>query len=215
MMTDISQLRQQLHNSKNITLNKSYTPTHSIDLNINAVTTDLGRLYTVDGQDYLPSITTVLGHKKFFESNDFLDTTKRLAAAVGTTVHDSIETLLLTGSVTVEDPGAANNIKSFFPLLTSIEEVVLIESPLYSSTLGVAGRCDLVAKISGKTFLIDFKNITEYNEDYHRSYFLQLQAYQTIIEELTDIYIDGWILAVCESGKFNPIITIEYIFLKI
>jgi hypothetical protein len=203
----IAKLKQQLQQQHKIILKQAFTPVYSVDIgNIRSITLETGRMYTIDNETFLPSITTVLSHDKIFLTNDFMEEAKKAAQILGTNVHDSIETLLLNGSVEVTSPFTSKKIKQVLPLLNSIDKVLLLEAPLFSNTLGVAGRCDLVAEINDRVFLIDFKNVDEFKLEYHYTYFLQLQAYSEMIEELTPIKIDAWILACSTASGFEPIV---------
>ena len=49
-----------------------------------------------------------------------------------------------------------------------------VELPLYSSTIGVAGRCDLIAEWDGVLSVIDFKSSTSPKKrEWVTPYFLQ------------------------------------------
>ena len=47
------------------------------------------------------------------------------------------------------------------PLLHRIDNIKLLEAPLWSSLLGLAGRTDCIADFDGKLSIIDFKASTK------------------------------------------------------
>jgi len=92
--------------------------------------------------------------------------------------------------------------------LDKIEEVWGQEVALYSSTIEVAGRCDLIGKYKGRSVIVDFKTASRVKgkkdiEDYN----LQLAFYAIAHNEMfgTDIQ-HGVILMVSDLGfpqEFN------------
>lgn len=159
---------------------------------LKAITTDTGRLYNVGGR-YLPSITTVLGK----ELPNVPEINKHLGAALGTRVHNLCEDYLLKGVAKTDDPISWSRFKPLIPFLNRVTQVIYIEQALYSIELGVAGRCDLVACLDNKSepYIIDFKSLNSFKLEYIKDYFLQLQAYEIMLEELTEKKYNNWILA--------------------
>lgn len=167
---------------------------------------ELGRSYsTPDG--IFPSVTTVVGFEKqqFFaewrkknaqESNRV---TKR-----GTEFHSLIEKYIKNEEIDFDSimPNMVDIFCTIQPSLHRIDNIRLIEAPLWSSLLGLAGRTDCIADFDGKLSIIDFKASTKQkrNKDID-NYFMQATAYSMMLQERTDIKVDQFaILIACEDG---------------
>jgi genome maintenance exonuclease 1 len=88
------------------------------------------------------------------------------------------------------------------PELDKIDNIISIESPLWSKTLQLAGRTDCIAEYDGKLSVIDFKASTkEKREKDIDNYFAQATAYALMFQERTGIIVDNFaILIACEDG---------------
>jgi hypothetical protein len=168
-----------------------------------------GMRYYVHPQtgERLPSITTILGHFKKARlaewrarvGDDNADKILRQAGVRGTKVHSIVEDYL-------------NNVPDFFvkygpdiqqmfldlrATLNRIDNIQCMERPLYSHTLGTAGRTDCIAEFDGRLSVIDFKtSLREKREDWIQDYFLQGTAYSVMFEELTGIKIDQVVIII-------------------
>lgn len=169
---------------------------------------------------YFPSITTVLGHTEPEEKKESLKRwqdalgplksaqVSKAAADRGTNVHTLCERFLKKQDVTAPIDGKPvpyADLQSFNALklkLNKIEEVWGQEVALYSSSLELAGRCDLIAVYKGRPVIIDFKTSSKVKskKDTH-SYELQLAFYATAHNEMFGTNItEGVILMVAETG---------------
>lgn len=173
---------------------------------------------TPDGP--MPSITTVLSHTEPREKVISLerwrnslghaeaDAVTKAAADRGTVVHLLAERYLkgwridmpIEGKpVSPEDLGTFNALKL---KLNKISEVWGQEVALFSTSLGVAGRCDLICVYDGTPAIVDFKtsrriksrsDITNYEE--------QILFYATAHNEMFQTDISrGVILMVADTG---------------
>ena len=88
------------------------------------------------------------------------------------------------------------------PELDKIDNIKAIETPLWSKTLGLAGRTDCIAEYDWKLSIIDFKASTkEKRESDIDNYFAQATAYALMFQERTGIIVDNFaILIACEDG---------------
>jgi genome maintenance exonuclease 1 len=145
-----------------------------------------GRLYqTPDGNLY-PSVTTVLGSLK----NPELD--KRVgdaAAKRGTLIHEAAENYILCKNKEVFKWFHTTEKKMFAALkieLDKFEVVYALEQGLWSDKLHVAGTVDCIAKIDGRTFIVDFKTSRRFKtaEEIY-SYYMQCAAYAVAWYERT------------------------------
>jgi genome maintenance exonuclease 1 len=86
--------------------------------------------------------------------------------------------------------------------LDKIDNIVALETPLWSKILGLAGRTDCIAEYDGKLSIIDFKaSSKEKRARDIDNYFAQATAYALMYQERTGIIIDNFaILIACEDG---------------
>ena len=162
-----------------------------------AVTTEEGRVYKTPEGIGLPSITTVLS----ILSRDSIEAWKKKvgveeankishrAATRGTAVHEIIEKYL-DNKEDYRDGYTPDIIESFIALKPVLDgkigRIFAQEAPLYSNHLGVAGRVDCVAEFDGKLSIIDFKTSRKpKRKNYIQNYFMQEAAYSIMWEERT------------------------------
>lgn len=179
-----------------------------------------GRRWYDTPAGFMPSITTVLGYtepeekkaslKKWQESLGPVKAAQVSKAATdrGTNVHLLCERFLKGEKVDAPingQPVPGPDMQSFNALklkLNKIDEVWGQEVALYSTSLELAGRCDLIAVYKGQPVIIDFKTSSRIKT--HKDidgYKLQLAFYAQAHNEMfgTDIK-EGIILMVAESG---------------
>ena len=164
------------------------------------------RLYETP-EGVFPSVTTVVGFQKqkFFAEwrNKNPEESKRVTSR-GTKFHSIIEQYLKNEEIDFDN--LHSNFKSLFsllrPELDKIDNIVALETPLWSKTLGLAGRTDCIAEYDGKLSIIDFKASTK--EKRARdidNYFAQACAYALMFQERTGIIVDNFaILIATEDG---------------
>ena len=188
---------------------------------LDAVTSETGRLYeTPDGVKY-PSITTVLsilsedGIRKWKERVGEEEAAKisYRASTRGTAVHEIIEKYI-DNIENFKDGFTPNVIASFLdvkPVLdTRIGRVFAQESPLYSKHLGVAGRVDCVAEFDGVLPIIDFKTSRKLKKkEYITNYFMQESAYAIMWEERTGMPISQLVTIIAVDDEM-PQVFIEH-----
>ena len=89
------------------------------------------------------------------------------------------------------------------PSLHRIDNIRLIEAPLWSSLLELAGRTDCIADFDGKLSIIDFKaSSKEKRKKDIDNYFMQATAYSMMLQERTGIKVDQFVILVaCETGE--------------
>lgn len=178
------------------------------------------RWYKVPTGDYYPSITTVLGHTEPPEVKKALqnwrtslgaskaDELSKRATDHGTAVHLLVERYLKREEVFApinKAPVTQNDKNAFLALklkLDKIDEIWGQEVALYSKSLLICGRTDLVGKYKGIPSIVDFK--TSGRVKSHAdigAYKLQLLAYGISHNEMFGTTIDrGVILMVAETG---------------
>lgn len=169
---------------------------------------------------FMPSITTVLGSTEPEERKESLKRWQESLGAVkaaqvskaatdrGTNVHLLCERFLKGEPVDAPINGKVvpyADMQSFNALklkLNKIDEIWGQEVTLYSETLELAGRCDLIAVYKGKPVIIDFKTSSKIKSDKDiHTYKLQLAFYAQAHNELLGTTIsEGVILMVAETG---------------
>ena len=186
-----------------------------------AVTTEEGRVYKTPEGIGLPSITTVLS----ILSRDSIEAWKKKvgveeankishrAATRGTAVHEIIEKYL-DNKEDYRDGYTPDIIESFIalkPILDGkIGRIYAQEAPLYSNHLGVAGRVDCVAEFDGKLSIIDFKTSRKTKrKNYIQNYFMQEAAYAIMWEERTRMPIVQ-LVTIIAVDQSEPQVFIEH-----
>lgn len=187
-----------------------------IDNQLKEVTIDGKRFYETPGGIF-PSVTTVVGWEKQSFFADWRkknpEESKRVTSR-GTKFHSLIESYINNEEIDFEN--MIPNFKVLFnqlkPELDKIQNIVALETPLWSKTLGLAGRTDCIAEYDGKLSIIDFKaSSKEKRKQDIENYFTQATAYALMFQERTGIIIDNFaILISCEDGikqvfQDNPI----------
>jgi genome maintenance exonuclease 1 len=177
-----------------------------ISCELKEVTKNGKRFYSTPGGEF-PSVTTVVGFKKqqFFAEwrNKNPEESKRVTSR-GTKFHGLIENYLNNEPLDLDSMNS--NQKALFlllkPELDKIDNIVALETPLWSKTIGLAGRTDCIAEYDGKLSIIDFKASTkEKRKSDIENYFMQATAYALMYQEQTGTIIDNFsILIACEDG---------------
>ena len=148
-----------------------------------------------DGSTKLKSVTTILSEK--LDKTALLEWRKRVgeeeanrisnqAARRGTSIHKIAERYVLNEQNIYKDQMPIN-IETFKPIKETLDKyvdnILGIELPLYSKSLGCAGRTDLVAEYDGILSIIDFKTSRKpKKEEWIESYFLQSTVYSMMFE---------------------------------
>lgn len=179
-----------------------------------------GKRYYLTPEGKFPSITTVLGHfenPKFDSWRSFIGEDKankitKRAASKGTQYHNLVEKYLRNepydlGSVS---PWVSQMFKRVLPDLQRISNIRGIELPLYSSKLGVAGRCDLVADWDGIPSIIDHKgsrSIKDESKILH--YFQQATGYSIMYNHRYNEVIPQIVILMVPDGHSKPLVFVK------
>lgn len=169
-----------------------------------------------DGRKY-PSITTVLSHKEKPGLEEWRQSlgpkkadkeTKRCAER-GDAVHLMAEHYLNNVENPIEGHQKQharlfNQIKLH---LNKINNIRAQELPLYSDTLKLAGRVDVVGEYENVLSIIDFKTSNN-NKDTAlvEDYFLQCTAYALMYEELYDEFIEDIVIVMAVEKGMIPLV---------
>ena len=182
---------------------------------------------------FYPSITTILGNteppEKVASLQNWKDSLGHVKAAEvskkatdhGTNVHllaerylkkEQVDATINGQPVPTPDMAAFNALKL---KLNKIDEIWGQEVALYSETIEVAGRCDLVGMYKGIPCIVDFKTSSRVKQRKDiEAYELQLAFYGIAHNEMfgTDINT-GIILMVAETGfpmEFSVVLADQY-----
>jgi len=168
-----------------------------------------------------PSVTTVVGWEKsqfFKEWRKKNPKESRRVLNRGNMLHETIEDYLNNKDIDLMSlpPVVSSLFTQMKTELDRIDKVHALEVPLWSKTLGLAGRVDCVAEYNGELSIIDFKGSTreKYEEDI-QNYFLQGTAYALMWQERTGKKIDKFNIIISnEEGKPCQVFsgnTIDYV----
>lgn len=187
-------------------MNKFTHKTILLENELKEVSIEGSRHYETPGGIF-PSVTTVMGWEKqkfFADWRRKNPEESRRVTSRGTKFHGIIESYLNNEDIDIEN--MLPNYKYLFnllkPELDKIDNILAIETPLWSKTLGLAGRTDCIAEYDGKATIIDFKaSSKEKRKEDIENYFLQASAYALMFQERTGIIVDNFaILIACEDG---------------
>jgi len=177
-------------------------------------TLETGRFYKIDDQ-WMPSITTVVGNQSkhgilaWQKRVGFAEAEKvrRAAAWRGTQYHNLVEKYLKNELEEIEESKGLPTylFRSARETLNRISNIHAIEAPLYSRTLGVAGRVDCIAEFDNELAIIDFKTTKNLKKEEHlEKFFVQEAAYAYMYYELTGVEVDKLVtLSVAEDGSMQ------------
>jgi genome maintenance exonuclease 1 len=186
-----------------------------LQFDLNAETTDSGRLYTTPEGNKYKSITTVLSHygkKAIYEwrqavGEERANEVSRKASNRGTKVHKICEDYLNNEISEMKMQMLMPDMKELFfkikPIIDdNVSKVYAQEQALYSDKYRIAGRVDLIAEWNGKLSVIDFKTSTKQkDEEDIQNYFMQCTAYALMFAERTGIWIDDIVVLIAtEEG---------------
>jgi genome maintenance exonuclease 1 len=209
------------------------TFTHKTDLpqlqSLSTKEIDGKRHYLLPNGLYVPSVTTVLGHFKKKQIQEWRNRVgheeanriSNTASTRGTKFHTLMEKYLSNVPVnSILTENVMPTLKESFQLMKKevdkhINNVHYIEAPLYSLSMRMAGRTDIIAEYDGILSVIDFKTSNrEKKEEHIQDYFLQSAAYALMYEERLGVPIEQIVIMMASDGLPEPQIfvknTIDY-----
>ena len=175
------------------------------------VTIDGVRYYDVPDGDKLVSITSVIS---WINREIFLDWRKRVgtqeadkitkaSTSRGTDFHTLAEHYLKNEELPSVQPLSEFLFKQAKPQLSLIDDIVALETSLYSQKLGVAGTVDCIAQYDGELSVIDFKTSKKPKpREWIDHYFVQCAAYACMFYEMTGQIVKKFVIIMsCEDGE--------------
>lgn len=174
------------------------------------------RFYDLKEIGLFPSITTVLGQTPTEETKNWLGAWKarvgeseaarksKLATDRGTNVHTMLERFV-RGEDVRKDEFPDEHVRVFNSMkleLTKVNTVVGQEMVLYSESLKVAGRCDMVAEHQDELAIIDYKTSTHMKDKSDiGDYWLQTAAYLLCHNEMFGTNITKMVIMMGVENK--------------
>ena len=183
------------------------------EIKLEASYVDGKRYYTTPEGHKYRSVTTALsamGADKIAEwrnrvGNEEANRISTRSSNRGTKLHKLCEDYVLGKQLELE----VNQLVTFNPIKEYLEKymdvVYGVELGLYSNTLQLAGRCDLVGRLHGLPCIIDFKTASKpKREEWITNYFYQTTAYAQMVTERYQTLVK-WvcILIVTEDGELQ------------
>ena len=181
--------------------------------------TDGKRYYTSPKGKRLPSVTTVVGAMKKQSIMEWrnrvgeeeANRVSKLATGRGNRVHDLAERYLKNEKIDWmrEMPDAVEMFRTLIPHIHRINNIHYIEQALWSESIGLAGRVDLIAEWDGVLSVIDFKTSKriKQREDI-QDYFAQCTAYSGMYEEQVGVPIEQLVIVMAVEHE-EPLIFVE------
>ena len=184
---------------------------------LRTVTANGKRFYvTPDGNRY-PSVTTITSllskeaiqawRKRVGEAE--ANKITKAATSRGNKVHKLAEMYLSNQPITEEErtPLIENMFEQLMEILdVNVGSIKAIEAPLYSNSLKVGGRVDLVAEWDGTLSVIDFKTSAKpKKEHWIDGYFMQSAAYAVMFEERTQIPVSQIVIAIAVEHHYPQV----------
>lgn len=168
---------------------------------------DGSRFYVSPNGTLLPSVTTVVGWEKrhfFAEWRRKNPEESRRVSVRGTRFHSLVEDYI-NNKTDLKNRYNPHLLDLFLTLqkdLDRIDNIRAQEVPLWSETVGLAGRVDCIAEFDGKLSVIDFKTSKrQKTKEEIQNYFEQATAYALMWQERTGEPINKIVILItCDDG---------------
>jgi genome maintenance exonuclease 1 len=171
------------------------------------------REYQLPSGVWVPSMTTVLGHTKSDRDKKVLEDWKervgeekanhitKMAGANGEEFHQLCEDYL-NGLDITEWPSPLAK-ASFIQTRKHLDRIypLILEAPLFSERLKIAGRVDCIGLWDGQIAIIDFKTSRKMKKtEWIRDYFLQGTGYSLMFAEMTGLLVTKVVIIMTSLG---------------
>jgi ATP-dependent exoDNAse (exonuclease V) beta subunit len=183
-------------------------------------TVDRKRRLVFDGQAY-PSVSTILAATKPETDRLALQRWRQRvgyaqaqqistqASRRGTDLHTAINYFLLGRDLPTD---VTDNLywHSIKPVLESVCEVHLLESAVYHTKQGYAGRLDCLGTWQGKLCVFDWKTASKPKKlEWITDYCLQITAYTAAVNHLYDVQIEHALIAIALQDQAAQIFLLD------
>lgn len=178
---------------------------------LGTVTINGRRHYMVNGMPY-PSVTTVLGSVPKPALDEWrakvgeveAEKITRMASDRGSALHSLVELYLLNQPINNREhmPHILQMFHWVKPHLDKhVGRILGIECALYSDSLAMAGRADLIAEWDGEPAIIDFKTSTKQKRrEWMDGYFQQCATYSYMVYERIQLMVPKTVLIVATEA---------------
>lgn len=208
-MPDLSALK-----ARRDSLNKQFRPAFLPVYDCQNIDSPTGRIYVTPDGSRFPSVTTFLATldtdtewlERWAERLGGMDKAEaetQRCADRGTGVHLALEHLLKNDP----KPELAGDYQFMYRQLETVMKIHVddihgLEIPLWSKMMGLAGRCDCVAKYKGELAIIDFKTANKAKfAKWITNYFLQATCYSLMLEEVYGLRAEKLVIAIAVEQK--------------
>jgi len=183
--------------------------------------TGSGRYYTAPTGEKLPSMTTVLGYfdhgwLEEWQARVGVEEANRQSAFArnrGSKLHDLVERYVKNEVIDTKKlmPHLQQSFRDIMSEIDNVDNVQYQETQLWSTQLGVAGRCDMIADYCGTPAVIDIKTSARpKTEDQIRSYFEQTTGYALMYEELISKPLECIVIIMVNDEDSMPQVFVKY-----
>lgn len=172
------------------------------------------RYYKVTGSDVEQLFVSITSVTSFFNKEIFKRWRKKVgeeeanritsrATSRGTDTHTLIEAYTLNEELPEVQELAHKLFEIAKPGLDRIGKIYGMELAMYSTTLGLAGTVDCIAKFDGELSIIDYKTSEKPKKrEWIDHYFVQAMAYGMMLYEMTGLQIKKLVIIMtCENGE--------------
>ena len=177
------------------------------------------RYYISPSGDKLESVTTFIGRN--WEKKGLIKWQKRLGVVAadkerirtstrGKSLHSSIESYLMNEKVIIDDPVKKSVFINIKPALHRINNIRLLEKPLYSNELQLAGTPDCISDFDDVPAIIDFKSANKIKKRiWIVHHFLQAACYAVMFNEHFGVMPKKAVIIMTVENEHQPVVYIE------
>ncbi len=152
-------------------------------------------LSKTDKSDYIAKWREAVGDAE-------ADRVSTRASTRGSQLHENVEQYLCNQEVRIPKVRMMDIslLKGMIPYLHRISNIKLLESPLYSDALSLAGTVDCIADFDGVPSIIDFKTAGKLKgKEEIGNYFIQTSIYSWMLEERYGIKIRNLVILISQE----------------
>lgn len=167
----------------------------------NLVFYDTDHRYELDGVP-VPSVTEICSH--LAPPANVPPETLRMAAQRGTLVHELCELMDYDALPDEIPPEVLGYLEAYCKFCRDyMPQWTLIESPVYSESLGFAGTLDRYGMIGGKPYVVDLKTTASMDSAAKIKAACQTFAYGVCLEDNTNHTPEGLIVQLRKDGTYT------------
>lgn len=124
----------------------------------------------------------------------------------GKALHGMVESMLRNEPVVLSENVSEYEWTAFKGVVKRINNIYLVEQPIYSKKYELAGTPDTIAEYDGVLSVIDFKtSLRQKQESYIEDYFLQATAYSEMFTEITELPVKQIVIAISINNNWPQV----------